>query len=194
MAKRILILSFLVLILVLPSAVLPAQESRQAGDEKGMPVMGPPDEIKEMDWIIGIWDVEMKSRFDLQDTNWVHSIGQAKYEWIAGGGALMMTFDSDMMGIPVQGTMLQCYSRELDEWQAVWVDNMGAMISYYTGGHTEDGKTVMTGEDIWEGQKFLTRITTWNETGETFDWMMEHSYDGGETWHVSANAKYVKQI
>lgn len=193
MTKGILPLSLILSLCMLLSVSLQAQEM-QTGEEQGMPVMGPPNEIREMDWIIGIWDVEMKSRFDPQDTNWVHSIGQAKYEWTAGGGALMMTYDSEMMGMPVQGTMLQCYSRELDQWQAVWVDNMGAMISYYTGGHTEDGKTVMTGEDIWEGQKFLTRITTWNETDKTFDWMMEHSYDGGETWHVSATAKYAKRI
>jgi len=43
------------------------------------------------------------------------------------------------------------------------------------------------------GQKWLSRITTFNEKPESFDWKMESSMDAGKTWMTVGTATYTKR-
>jgi hypothetical protein len=51
----------------------------------------------------------------------------------------------------------------------------------------------MTGQEMWNGQEMLGRITSYNETPGSFDWKMESSPDGGNTWVTTAVAIYTKK-
>ncbi len=181
------------LLAVLMSAIMitgfaVAQEEKMP---EGMPEMGPPKEIQDAGYLIGDWDVDMKTKWDPADTSWQSMKATAKYEWVAGGGAIMMTFQSEFMGMPFIGTMLMCYDRETKMWQSTWTDNMSSRISYMEG-TKKDGKMVMTGEDKYQGMTYFGRITVANETPTSFDWTMENSFDGGNTWTTSGIAKYTK--
>jgi len=159
---------------------------------EGMPEMGPPTEIQDLGYMVGTWDVDMMTKWEPTDTAWMPMKGTAKYEYAAGGGALMMTFNSEFMGMPFVGTMLMTYDRETKKWQSIWVDNMSGRISYSDGAKTADGKTVMEGKDIYQGQTYGSRTTVYNDDKTSFDWKMENSYDG-KTWVTTATAKYTKR-
>lgn len=180
---------------ILLSGILLMWAGAFAADEKkdvAMPEMGAPKEIKDMAWLVGTWDVVMKSKWDPTATQWTEEKGTADYSYVADGAAIMSTFDSQMMGMPFKGFMLETYDRETKMWQAAWTDNMGARISLYTGTKA-NGKTVLTGEDMMMGQKMITRMTVSNETPAKFDWMMESSMDGGKTFVTNATAVYTKR-
>lgn len=168
-----------------------AQEKDQHKDMQ-MPPMGAPAEIRELKWLIGNWDVEMKSRWNPQDTNWTTEKATAKFAYILDSAVISMDFTGNMMGMPFAGHMLQTYDRETKMWQNIWVDNMSARMSMATG-KKEGGKTVMLGEDIQQGQKMVTRMTTFNETPKRFEWSMEGSTDGGKTFYTWATAVYTKK-
>ncbi len=167
-----------------------------AAEEKpataAMPEMGAPKEITEMAWIVGTWDVVMKSKWDPASENWEEAKGTAIYSYCAGGSAIMMVYDSQAMGMPFAGFMLETYDRETKMWQAAWTDNFGARISTYTG-KKENGKIVLSGEDLFQGMKTITRMTTSNVTPTKFDWTMESSTDGGKTFFTAATAVYTKR-
>ena len=94
--------------------------------------------------------------------------------------------------MPFTGLTVECFDRETGKWQSVWTDNISARITLYEGVE-EAGGLVMVGEEMWQGQKSIGRITTYNLTENSFDWMMESSFDGGKSFIVTATAKYTKR-
>ena len=97
-----------------------------------------------------------------------------------------------MMDMPFNGVLIQSFDREKNEWQEMWVDNMGARMALYTGTREGDRMVVST-EDVWQGQTFHSRMTTFNETPTSFDWTMEISFDGGQNWGLVGEATYTKR-
>ena len=187
--KRLLILLLSLALLALGAGLAAQDEPPTEGE---MPPMGPPPEMQELNELVGTWDVVMKSKWDPEDTAWTESKGVCEFILIAGGAALMMDYRGEMMGAPFLGVSVQCFDRETGKWQSVWTDNVGARITLYEG-YQEGEKMVMTGEELWQGQKSIGRLTTYNHTENSFDWMMESSYDNGQTFVVIATAKYTKR-
>ena len=185
-SKLYVLLCLLVFIL---AASLAAQES---ADEQQMPPMGPPPEMQQIAWLAGDWDVHMKMGMNPDTTTWESTTGTCSYSYILDGAAMQLNYEGTAMGVPFLGTGLQCYDRETKMWQMTWTDNMSARITLYTGTVT-DGNSVVTGEDLYNGEKFLTRITTGNHKGNSFDWKMDYSTDGGKTFIPSAVATYTKR-
>ena len=159
---------------------------------QGMPPMGPPPQMKDISWLAGEWEVDMKGRYSDTSQEWLDMKGTAKYEFILGGAAVKMTYESSVMGMPFSGVMLQTFDRETNQWQAIWFDNMGARLTLYNGTR-EDGKTVLLGEERYMGEVLPSRLTTFNETPTSFDWMMESSNDGGKTFWINSTATYKKK-
>jgi hypothetical protein len=93
--------------------------------------------------------------------------------------------------MPHHGLGLMAFDRETGQWQETWVDNFSARISLYTGKHME-GKHVVSGTDMYKGEKMYTRMTSSNFTDTSYDWMMENSMDG-ENWYTSMKGTYTKQ-
>ncbi len=151
--------------------------------------MGPPEELKKCEILLGEWEVDMTFYMDTVE---MKSKGTAEYTKTLGGAAIKMDYHSTMMNMPFEGLMLMTYDRETEQWQSVWIDNMAARISFYTGTVDED-KSVMEGEDRYDGKVMLARITTFNHTPDSFDWKYESSADSGETWFTSGIATYTKK-
>ncbi|MFH2055199.1 MAG: DUF1579 family protein [bacterium] len=177
------------LLLLSLSAV--AQEAEEAA--MGMPAMGPTQEIQDLKWLIGTWDVKMESKMTPDQPDWIPSTGVVVYEYAAGGAAIKFTYKADeMMGMVFEGIGLQTFDRETGRWQMVWADNMGARISYYTGEKSKDGRTVLEGDEIFGGQSYKGRIISFNETPSSFEWQMDNSMDNGQTWWTGGKAIYTK--
>ena len=171
-----------------------AKEGAEMMAEGQMPEMGAPEELKEMAHMIGDWTVSGKMRMDPATEEWTEYTGTTSYEWISDGAALMSTYKAEMFGMPFVGNSIETYDRETKMWQTTWVDNMAARQSMYTGSMVGEDKMVFTGEDKMMGDTFKTRITIANMTDTAFDWMLEHSMDGGATWIKFMDATYTKKM
>lgn len=193
MRMRNWLMPALVMSLTIAAAVVLAEDPKKEMPQ-GMPEMGPPKELKEVEFLVGTWDCEMKMHMsmDPKDTAWMTSKGTATYKWSVGGAVLEMVFEEPMMGQQFIGGGWQAYDREKKQWQMVWTDNMSARLSIYTGTKTQDG-SVFQGEDIMMGKTSLSRISTTKESADVFDWKGESSMDGGKTWSVWATATYTKR-
>jgi len=159
--------------------------------QQQMPPMGPPEEMKQLASMEGVYDVAFKYRMDPTQA-WMTTNGLATIKNILDGAAQEMVWQGDVMGMNFKGRGLVCYDRETQKWQTTWIDNMAGRISYYTGTMT-DGKMVMEGEDVMEGQKVLARNTTYNMTDHGFESKMEYSHDGGKTYTTWATEVYTKR-
>lgn len=184
--------NFVMLMLWAVLIMAAASFAQEEGAEDMMGPMGPPPEMKEIAFLVGTWDVAMEWRMT-PESEWIPSPGKATYMYVLDGAAMHMNYSGEMGPDmpPFAGSMIQCYNREMKKWQSAWVDNMAAQISYYTGDMVGDTVT-LSGEDIYGGQKMLSRVRTFNHTETSFDWTMENSMDGGKTFWLSGKAKYTK--
>jgi hypothetical protein len=166
------------------------QEGRDPA-EAGMPPMGPPEELKQVEVMNGEYDVKFFYKMDPMNEEWTETRATAVLRTVAGGGAQQMPFDGEMMGMPFSGMGLTTYDRETKQWQMTWVDSMGARISMYTGDF-KDGKMVVTGKDLGQGMTYHSRLTTYNITDKGFEWKYEMSMDG-TNYMDTAKATYTKK-
>lgn len=174
------------LLIILMAAPISAQESAE-----GQPPMGPPPEMKQLESLVGVWDVQMKTGMNPDTTTWESTTATCTYSYILDGAALEMDYQGTAMGMPYVALGLQTFDRETGKWQITWTDNMGARTSIYTG-TMDDGKTIVTGEDLYNGVTYISRITTFNHTKNSFNSNMEFSMDGGKTFQPSAFATYTR--
>ncbi len=176
-------------LLLLAVAVMAADTTKT--QQPQMPPMGPPPQMKDVMFLIGTWDVTTK--FTMGDTTkWEVSTGTCKWESVADGCALFNTMEGTMMNMPFKGIGTTSFNRETGKWQMTWLDNMSAFISLYTGDF-KDGKLVTSGEDLYQGQKMITRVTMHDITPTKFEEMFEMSTDGGKTFTVNGKAVYTKK-
>jgi len=185
--NRLVLLAALVVIV----ATIPlfAQDDSTSQAEE-MPPMGPPPELKELEALVGDWDVE--GRFKMgPEAEWQPTEAVVTYSMTVGGAALQMDYKSTFAGMDFVGHSLMTYDRETKMWQSTWVDNMAARISLYTGTMGDD-KMVLLGMDMFQGQPLRVRMTTYNMSDTLFNWMMESSVDG-ENWTTGMEATYTKR-
>lgn len=159
---------------------------------ENMPPMGPPAELKQLEFLVGNWECAMKAKMDPTKDEWTESKGACTYSWVLGGAALQMSYKSDFMGMPFEGLSLETYNRETEKWQTTWVDNMSCSAMLMEGTR-EGGKCTMEGDYVFMGTPTKARVSTANETPNSFDWKYEESTDGGKTWATSMTAVYTKQ-
>ncbi len=188
--KRASICTVVLVSLLALSGLSLAEDQPQSG-ENAMPEMGSPKEMKQVEHLVGTWDVTGKYQMD-PTQDWQEFTGSCEFTMKLGGSALMMNFTSEMMGMPYQGMGIQCYDRESKEWQNLWVDNTGGRMSLFTG-NMEGDKMVMSGTEKWQGKSYPARVTTYNMKDDSFDWKYEASMDGGKSYTTSMEMHYVKK-
>ncbi len=154
--------------------------------------MGAPEQMEELAFLEGEWDVDMQWRDMENPEKWNQTENWATYNYILEGSAMESHFKGEMSGMPFEGYMLMSYDRHTNQWQNMWIDSMGGKMSFYTG-NEKDGKMILTGEETWGNQTFQSRTVISNQTENRFEWSMDHSYDGGETWQTVGKAVYTKR-
>lgn len=179
-------------ICVLGAATIASDHGDKA--EKSAEEYGPqgaPEELKQLSSLIGSWNVEQSFKMDPSSEKWDHSKGTAMFMDIYDGCALHYSYESIDAEENFKGTGMIAFNRETQKWQSIWFDNMAASIGLYEGDFT-DGKLVVSGEDQWNGMKFISRITTFNITDDRFEWKYEMSTDGGQNFVTTGNAVYTR--
>lgn len=188
-----MILAIVLAVGMLASLAVGADEAKKMeGGEGAMPPMGPPEEMKACAPMVGDWTFKGEWRMS-PDMEWTPMTAEVTFAYELDGAVLRMDLSAEMMGMTMHGIGYTAYNRETKLWQEMWTDNLGGAISLYTGTMTEDGKRVMQGVDVWNGQEVHSRSTSSDMTDTTFKWMMEHSIDGGKSWYTGMQGTYTKK-
>ena len=189
--KNGIALTALVLLLMVVPRLSYAADATPFDSAQSAPMMGPPPELAQLAFLIGNWDVKGRLKMDPSQPDWIEFAGTCSYEMIAGGTTIESNYRSSTMGMDFIGFGLHSYDRETQQWQAVWIDNVGARQSYYTG-RFADGKLVMQGDEKFGGQSFVNRFVISDITDKSFQWKIEMSKDG-QTWATSMEATYTRR-
>lgn len=191
---RTLIIRILITLALLAGAFQSplAQDSAKVSAMAVMPPMGPPPQMKEIAYVVGVWDVAGQIFMDPASDNGMAFSAVATFEYALDSAAMLLHYSSRMMGMPYHGMSVTTFDRHKNQWQEVWLDNMSARISLMTGQQV-DNHRIMQGADFYMGQDLLSRQTSYDITPTAFKWKFEQSGDDGKTWRTLMTAVYTKQ-
>jgi len=154
----------------------------RAQDQKAPPPCSQP-ECRQFDFWIGDWDVTT------QDGK---PAGTNSVQRVLNGCALQESWKS--ASGPFAGNSYNLYDAARGRWHQTWVDNTGNLLQL-DGGFV-NGKMVLSG---WRPPRqpgamdVLHRITWEKKSDDEVRQLWESSPDGGQTWNVVFDGKYVRR-
>jgi len=142
----------------------------------------PGEEHAELAKLVGTWKVSGHFLMAPDAEPWP-TTANATVRTILGGRYIVEDYNSDFMGTPFNGMLIQGYNNVTEKYFTIWMDNMstGATMSF----GTEDENGVMTAKgtayDIItpEGRPMRTVITEKSENEYVMD-MYDHTPEGEE--------------
>ena len=91
-----------------------------------------------------------------------------------------------------RGSSYNVYDRTAQRWHQTWVDNTGLLLQL--DGRFADGRMLLEGRTRRsDGSEQLERITWSANPDGSVRQLWHRSTDGGATWNVAFDGKYVKQ-
>ena len=155
-----------------------------------MPPRGPPAVMKELAYLEGEWDVDMRYMME-PGGEWMESSGTSTYTYALGGGIIHGSFQGEMMGMPMTGHQIFTYDREEKQYESIWVDSMACRTSE-TVGQFEGDSLVLVGTDLHMGSEYEMKMTQTKKSDDTFTFKMDMSMDG-ENWFTGMEMSYTKK-
>jgi hypothetical protein len=145
-----------------------------------------PEQASQFEFLIGEWDCEWTG-FNKEG----EALAPLPCRWSARytfDGRMVQDdyrlWDSDQKLI-FSGTTLRSYSPDKARWEFVFLGSQQPAWPRFHG-RWEQGEMRIHAEGTdRQGRDFVSRIKFHKITSNSFEWRMDTSYDGGETWQLS---------
>ena len=163
--------------------------------------VSPPEEIHQLDWFIGEWQVESRYLIDEEAGEWLEESATSTVSPIIGNFALLETYTGMLGGTPIDAISVRTYNTNLGKWEQRWIDNTGSVgFAEYTGEWNEEtgefigynNRAFTAEEDGGRGVQNGVREVFFNIEDDRFSWRWERSTDGGDTWTVLWTLEYTR--
>jgi hypothetical protein len=169
-------MSILVLPLLLAAPTGPVAPAPQTPPPK-MDCSAP--EFRGFDFWLGSWNVTVQGK--PAGTNVIESAMQ--------GCALIEHWTSSTGG---HGTSLNFYDRRTKTWSQAWIDEGGNAL--HLSGDLTDGRMILQSAPRTTPQGVVVQRITWSKNADqSVRQVWESSTDGGKTWSVAFDGRYVRQ-
>lgn len=178
-----------VLLVALPGTL--AQEEMAEGE-----LPSPPDEMQQLDWFIGKWDVV--SRYLTADGEWVEDHLTTEHTYILGGHVIFEHFGGPLFQMPFEAWSLRKFNPNTSMWEQRWVDVTPSGFADWTGSWdgeagTFTGYANRTLNEDGTPQETAAREVFSNITDEGFAWEYQRTEDGGQTWTATWTLDYTRR-
>ena len=156
----------------LATGVVHAQQT-QENQETPKPCSS--EEARQFDFWIGKWDVHADGKL----------AGKSSIESILNGCTIYEQYDG-VSGY--SGKSFNVYDVRSGKWRQFWIDKTELLLQL-EGGYA-DGKMVLSGSSLLQGEEALNRITWSGNSDGSVRQHWETSKDGGESWETAFNGRY----
>lgn len=134
---------------------------------------------RQFDFWLGEWDVYANGQH----------VAKSKIEYSLEGCLIIENYEA-FAGY--SGKSINFYDKGDEKWHQIWTDISGNISRY--DGELKDGKMYMYGENInKKGDKSLVRMEFTPNNDGSVRQLYEGSNDGGKTWSIYFDGRYVKQ-
>jgi hypothetical protein len=111
----------------------------QAEMEAWMKLAEPGEHHAHLNPFVGRWKGAVKM-WMAPETEPMLDEGFAEVSWILGGRYLEWRQTGEFGGMPFEGRAIEGFNNGDGRYEAVWIDNFGTLILFYTGSCSDDGK------------------------------------------------------
>ncbi len=147
-------------------------------DLANFPCKGQP-QTREFDFWVGEWEVFANGTLT----------GSSRIEALPGGCLIVENYVNTA---GYAGRSLNFWDPQLGKWRQIWVDNSGT-IMWFEGG-LQGGDMVFEGDQFARnGDKQRTRMRFTPQPDGAVRQFIEGSTDGGKTWKVDFDGRYVRK-
>lgn len=138
------------------------------------------ERFRQLDYWVGAWDV-----FLLQG----QKAGTNRIEKDLLGCLILESWTSSRGG---SGKSMNFFDHKSGRWRQIWVDGTGGITRYE--GEFRDGAMRFEGDRATlDGKVELSRMALTPQPDGSLRQLIEHSNDGGATWYVWFDGRYVRQ-
>ncbi|GAB4298846.1 MAG: hypothetical protein Kow0098_24610 [Ignavibacteriaceae bacterium] len=180
--------------IICAGTVIAQEETMQMSEEQKawMEYMTPGEMHKMMAKMTGEWKAEM-TMWMSPGSESVNSTGNAVSEMILGGRYMQTKYQSEFMGMPMNGISIEGFDNKTREFNSLWIDNMGTGFMISKGNYFPEEKMIkyngsfidpLTGKDI------PVRTIVKFEDDNNFSFEMFMSFEGQE--FKSMEIKYTR--
>ena len=150
-ARRVLIVSVILIIGALIAMQALAQEKKQTGQKQSsqdemmamyMKYATPGEQHKALEPLVGSWDCVTRMWMDPKAPP-TESKGTSETKWILGGRFVQEDVSGDMNGMPFHGMGISGYDLYKQKYNWIWMYEMSTMIMY-SEGTADSSKKVIT--------------------------------------------------
>jgi len=132
-------------------------------------------EARQFDFWIGQWDVHAGGKLR----------GKSSIQSILDGCTIYEQYDG-VNGY--SGKSLNVFDAPDGKWRQFWIDNQGLLLQLE--GRYEDGKMILSGPSLMQGNEVLNRITWQRNPDGSVRQHWEISKDGGGSWESAFDGHY----
>ncbi len=144
----------------------------------------PPCRVAELDslaFMIGDWSVRSRTRN--QAGEWVETPARATIRTRLSGCLIEEIWEGELNGRGYRSVAWLAYDRRDERWQRAVVDDAhGSLLT--AQGRWKDGRLRLFVSRFRDGRLLLDRTTITPVDSRGFEWELESSYDGGESWRT----------
>ncbi len=137
----------------------------------------PPE--RQLDFWLGDWDVAWGDG----------QRGANRVVRILGSRVIQENFDG-RPAMDFQGMSLSVYHTGLGIWQQTWADSQGNY--WHFNGEVQPDQFLFATVDRLNGKDIHLRMVFFNIGADALDWRWERSEDGGVTWELRWQIRYLR--
>lgn len=148
------------------------------------------DELESLAFMLGDWSV--RSWTEDPNGEWVEAPARATIRTRLSGCLIEEVREGELNGRPYRSVTWLVYDRDAGRWQRALVDDAhGSLLT--AEGRWHDGRLRLFVSQFRNGRLLLDRTTIRPIDDRHFEWELESSYDGGETWQTVWRMRYEKR-
>jgi hypothetical protein len=144
-------------------------------------------------------DSTIYQAFDFWVGDWEANWIDAKGNMIIGSNVITKELDGKVIretftdpSTGFLGTSISVYSPADSSWHQAWADNSGGYINFK--GIVDEGVRIFQTDPLQKGDDVIVRrMMFYNIQPSSFDWDWEVSKDGGKTWKLAWQIKYLRK-
>ncbi|GAB5534982.1 MAG: hypothetical protein Rubg2KO_12310 [Rubricoccaceae bacterium] len=161
-------------------------------DDSGRPVRGLPDEARQFDFLLGVWDAQHEIILP-NGTPIAFPVNATGSLALGGRGVLEHSwFDLDPNLPDASTTILRVYNRAERRWESLFLTNRGPNTLLDFGGVWEDDRIVLHSFDTRLGDT-ISRFVFHSIEDDTYRWYAENSTDRGETFTTTWTIDFTRR-
>jgi hypothetical protein len=178
-------LFFLVLIMTLCSATVPAEAAAGGNDQRAKATER--DGQHDFDFEIGTWKTHLKRLLHplTGSTTWVEYEGTTVVRKVWNGQANLVELEAAGPAGQFQGMSLRLYNPQSHQWSLNFANSGSGTLSVPTIGEFNNGRGEFYDQETFNGRAILVRFVISDITPDSCHFEQAFSDDGGITWEVN---------